>query len=242
MGSPKESLKYYMEALTIAKNKKDSLLLSTRYGNLGIYYRKVNPSIAARSYKKSLLCISKERKGLDRIKTKYNLANVLYATGDFTKAEVVYQKMLFDCKAGNFKEATTIAYNGLASVYNQTNGQDLAIPYMLKAVQIADSLGMTNLALMLKPELISIYKKAGDYKKALVRAEQMKSLNDSIFSKEKQLEVHKLEIKYQTEQKAIENKQLLTNLVLRKNTIIVLTVLVIFSIGLVFRPTTLQIT
>ncbi|MFV5693001.1 tetratricopeptide repeat protein [Flavobacterium sp. LT1R49] len=67
MGSPKESLKFYMEALTIAKNHKDSLLLSTISSNLGIYHRKVNPSIAINYYKKSLSYIPKGRKCLDRI-------------------------------------------------------------------------------------------------------------------------------------------------------------------------------
>lgn len=234
MGSPKESLKYYSEALAIAENHNDSLLLSNICSNLGIYHRKVNPGMAINYYHKALSYIPRKAKSLNRIKTNYNLANLFYDKGDYKSAEEVYQKMLLDCKKGNFNEGIAMANNGLASVYNQTKRQNKGLTAMLNAVQLSDSLGMTNLSLMLKPELISIYKRVGDYKNALVQAEQMKSLNDSILSKEKQLAVHELEIKYQTKEKDLENKHLSAQLIFRKNTIIVLIVLVLFSLGLVF--------
>jgi tetratricopeptide (TPR) repeat protein len=233
MGSPTESLKYYQEALSIANVIKDSLLLSNIHSNLGVYYRKVNPDIAIENYYKALSYIPISTKNLMRIKTSYNLANVYYDKGDYASAEAVYQKMLLNCKKQHFIEGTAMAYNGLASVYSQTNRQDKAIPYMLNAVKVADSLGMTNLSLMLKPELISIYKKSGDYKKALDQSEKMKSLSDSLLLKEKQVAVHELDIKYKTKEKDLENKHLLLSLSFRKNTIFILIVLVLVSIGLV---------
>lgn len=233
MGSPEESLKYYQEALSIANTVKDSFLLSNIHINLGIYYRKINPDIAIQNYYKALSYIQSSTNNLNRIKTRYNLANVFYDKGDYESAEAVYLKMLLECKKHNFIEGTAMAYNGLASVYSQTNRQYKAIPYMLSAIKVADSLGMTNLSLMLKPELISIYKKSGEFKNALDQSEQMKSLSDSLLLKDKQLAVHELDIKYKTKEKDLENKHLLEKLGFRKNTILILITLVIVCIVIV---------
>lgn len=233
MGISKVSLKYYQEALSIAKETKDSLLLSNTYTNLGIHYRTVNPDSAIYNYQKSLSYYTKDSKSLSRIKTEYNLANVFGDTRNFPAAESVYKKMLIECEKQHFIEGIAMAHNGLASIYNQTNRSQKAIINMLNAVHIADSLKMTNLSLMLKPELISIYKKSGDYKNALIQAEQMKSLNDSILSKEKQIAVQELDIKYQTKEKGIENKHLSSVVAVRKKVIIILTISVILAVGLV---------
>jgi tetratricopeptide (TPR) repeat protein len=234
MGSQKESFKYYQEALSIAQNYKDSLLMSIIHTNLGIYYRKLNPESAINEYNKSLSYIPNESKSLDRIKINYNLANVFYDKGDYNSAEKVYLNMVSECKVHKFIEGTAMAFNGLASVYNETGRQEKAIFYMLNAVHVADSLGMTNLSLMLKPELISIYKKSGDYKKALDQSEQMKSLSDSILSKEKQRAVHELEIKYNSIKNKQKNKYLQHVISARQNTIFGLIGVVGLLLSLVF--------
>jgi AraC-like DNA-binding protein len=93
-------------------------------------------------------------------------------------------------------------------VYLQKNQPAKALRYLERAIHLADSLQMSYEALQMRPSLLILYKNTKQFEAALQVSEEMKASNDSILSAEKQNAVHELEIKYQSEKKALEIKHL----------------------------------
>lgn len=225
VGSMSKSNYYYKKALTIGKQLKNAKTQANALMNLGINYRKINPDTAMSYYNRALKVLSYTTEKKIKTMVLYNMANVEDDRGNYILAEKFYKQMKFDAISAKNYESLAVAYSGLSSSSSNLGRGEESVRYLLRSIHIADSIGMNNLSIMLRPELISIYKNKGDYKSALSTAEEFKSLNDSLISKEKQIAVHELEQKYQTKEKNQEIILLKQASSFRQNIVIVLLLL-----------------
>lgn len=221
---------YYKKALLIGKKLKNPITQANALMNLGINFRRVNGDTAMSYYNKALTILSTTNDLRIQTKIRFNMANVEGDRGNYNKAEKFYLQLKKDAIKENNYESLVMAYNGLALVSdNLGKGKD-AVQYMLRSIHIADSIGASNISLRLRPTLIGIYKDKGDYKSALLVAEKLKVLNDSILSKENQVTVHELEQKYQTKEKIQQINRLKQESTLRQN----ISILLLFLSGSLF--------
>ena len=124
-----------------------------------------------------------------------------------------------------------MANNGLAAVYFLAKRYPEALECYKKSIHVFNSVGLYQTALVSQTEMIDTYKAMGDYKNAFSNAEALQKIKDSLFSTEKEVSVHELEKKYQTEKKELENVYLKKNASIRN---LALLVLMISVMGLIY--------
>lgn len=202
----KKSLEYYNKSYEAAIKLKDSISISAVLMNIGTYYADdlKDQNKALRYYERASRYIPQKSGDFLKMQIDYNTATAYFTKGDLTICEKTYQSMLSDCINKKAYEGVAMASKGLGDLYAKKNQPKKALPFTTKAIHLADSLGMSYEALEMRPSLLNLYKKTNNYKAALLVSEQMKTMNDSILSADKQKAVSELEIKYQTEKKAIE--------------------------------------
>lgn len=202
----KKSLEYYKKSYDAALKVKDSNSTSSVLMNIGTFYADdlKDQNKALEYYKKASLYAPKKSGAFLKMKIDYNAAVAYFIKGDFLFSEQTFQNMLADCSKIKAYEGVAMASKGLGDLYAKKGQPAKALPYITRAIHLADSLEMSYEALQMRPSLLTLYKNTNNYKAALQVSEQMKTSNDSILSAEKQNAVNELEIKYQTEKKATE--------------------------------------
>lgn len=233
--STKKSLEYYKKAYDAALKIKDSSAITSVLMNIGTFYADdvKDYDKALGYYQNALRYVPKKSGAYLKMKIDYNVAVASFAKGDLTSSERTFQSMLADCIKIKAYEGVAMASKGLGDLYIKKQQPDKALPYLTRAIHLADSLEMSYEALLMQPSLLALHKNNKNFEAALQVSEQMKISTDSLLSLEKQKAVHELEIKYETSKKEQENKHLLQVLGYRQKTIIILFVLVLFAAGLV---------
>lgn len=204
--SNEKSLEYYKKSYDAALKVKDSNAISSVLMNIGTFYADdiKDQDKALDYYQRALPFVPKKSGAYLKMKIDYNIAVAAFAKGDLQFSERTFQSMLADCIKINAFEGVAMASKGLGDLYIQKQQPTKALPYLTRAIHLADSLEMSYEALQMRPSLLVLYKNNKNFEAALKVSEQMKTSNDSILSAEKQNAVHELEIKYQTEKKVTE--------------------------------------
>lgn len=204
--STKKSLEYYNIAYEAALKFKDSNAISSVLMNIGTFYADdlKDQDKALDYYQKALPFVPKKSGAYLKMKIDYNIAVTALTKGDLQSSERTFQNMLDDCIKNEAFEGAAMASKGLGDVSLQKNQPAKALRYLERAIHLADSLQMSYEALQMRPSLLILYKNTKQFEAALQVSEEMKTSNDSILSAEKQNAVHELEIKYQSEKKALE--------------------------------------
>jgi tetratricopeptide (TPR) repeat protein len=204
--STKKSLEYYKKAYDAALKVKDSNSISSVLMNIGTFYSDDLKEYdkALDYYDRALQYVSKKSGAFLKMKIDYNVAVASFAKGDLTSSEQTFQSMLADCIKIQAYEGVAMASKGLGDLYIKKQQPDKALPYLTRAIHLADSLQMSYEALLMQPSLLALHKNNKNFEAALQVSEQMKTSTDSLLSLEKQNAVQELEIKYQSEKKASE--------------------------------------
>jgi tetratricopeptide (TPR) repeat protein len=204
--STKKSLEYYNIAYQAALKVKDSNAISSVLMNIGTFYADdmKDQDKALDYYQKALPFVPKKSGAYLKMKIDYNIAVAALTKGDLQSSERTFQNMLDDCIKNEAFEGAAMASKGLGDLYLQKKQPAKALRYLERAIHLADSLQMSYEALQMRPSLLVLYKNTKQFEAALQVSEEMKASNDSILSAEKQNAVHELEIKYQSEKKALE--------------------------------------
>ena len=201
-----KSLEYYKKSYKAALKVKDSNSISSVLMNIGTFYADdlKDQNKALEYYKRASHYIPQKSGAYLKMKIDYNAAVAFFNKGDLIYSEKKYQNMLTDCSKIKAYEGIAMASKGLGDLYVKNNQTAKALLYLSRAIHLADSLQMSYEALQMRPSLLKLYKNTSNYKAALQVSEQIKIINDSILSAEKQNSVNELEIKYQTEKKISE--------------------------------------
>nr|WP_315166902.1 helix-turn-helix domain-containing protein [uncultured Flavobacterium sp.] len=233
--STKKSLEYYKKAYEAALKVKDSNSISSVLMNIGTFYVDdiKDQDKALDYYYRALQYVSGKSGAYLKMKIDYNVAVATFAKGDLISSEHTFQSMLADCIKIEAYEGVAMASKGLGDLYIKKQQPDKALPYLTRAIHLADSLDMSFEALQMQPSLLALYKKNKNFEAALRVSEQMKISTDSLLSLDKQKALHELEIKYETSKKEEENKHLLQVLGYKQKTIVILFLLFFFAAGLV---------
>lgn len=226
IGSMNESTLYYSKCLAIAQKSNDTLSQVALLMNIGINYRLTNPDTALKIYEQALQLLPANNLKLS-LKVKFNRANIYLDKKDFGQAESIMKEILLSCSNAKFLEGVGMANNGLGDVYYGKKRYDEALKSYEKAFQTFKSIGLYPLSMMMQNNMIECFQAMGDYKNAFTNTAFLQKKRDTIFSAEKQLAVHELEKKYQTEKKELENKYLKKNALTRNVAIVILVAVVI---------------
>ncbi len=224
IGVMNKSNYYYHKALKIAQIKKDTIRQASILLNLGINYKNSNPAIAVKLYRQALDLLPPNKGVKERMKLHYNLANIYLQQSNYDKAAVIFKKILADATQSNYEEGIMMATAALGNVYGSKKQYALSVSYYKRALKIFEDTHQQNVITMLLPQLIDVYKNAGDIKNALQYTDQLLELKSTILTAENTKSILELEKKYQTEKKDLEIKNLEQLTSLRYKIIILLSV------------------
>jgi tetratricopeptide (TPR) repeat protein len=231
IGSMDQSTLYYTKSLRIAEKRKDTLDQVAGLMNIGINYRLKSPDTAMAMYQRALQLLPANNSKLG-MKLKFNLANLYLDKQDVNQAAAIMTEIARNCEDTKYMEGVGMANNGLAAVYFLAKRYPEALESYKKSIQVFNSVGLYQTALVSQTEMIDTYKAMGDYKNAFSNTEALQKIKDSLFSTEKEVAVHELEKKYQTEKKELENVYLKKNASIRDIALFILIIGVIALIGL----------
>lgn len=196
-----KALGFYKKALVMEEAKQSLRNVMAIKSSMGGLYIQKQDYINATKLIKESLALSREVGDKDQTAVcLINLGHIYLANEDYPKALNSY-KAANDITTVNQKMHELIhSYLGLANVYLLTNKKELALSNVNKAIKLANK----HQHLVHKKNayqiLSEIYKKDGNFKKALESYEMYKTLNDSVFNEENIEKITQLEYEYKYKQ------------------------------------------
>ena len=174
-----------------------------------------------------------------------NIGLVLHNQGNYEKALEYHEKNLKIKQEIGDKRGMGISYNNIGNIYTEQGNYEMALDYLLKSKKIKEEINViTDLDVTAKA-LMEVYEKQGNDKKALESHKLYVIIKDSLekmngIEKEKQRQFHEqylLEkqadsIKYADE--IILNQAKVKTEKQRRNGLIIISILILVSLGLVF--------
>ena len=226
IGSMETSTRYYTKFLKIAEKRRDSLGQVAALMNIGINSRINSPDTAMKMYQKALELVPAKNTKLG-MKLKFNMANLYLDKRDIDRGASIMKEIVLSCEDSKFLEGVGMATNGLAGAYFVSKRYPEALKNYQKAAETFNSIGLYQASLKSQTGIIDCYEAMGDYKNALSTSEVVHSKMDTLRSTEKEVAVHELEKKYQSEKRELENKYLRDNVEKRNIALIILVVVLI---------------
>lgn len=210
IGSREDAMRYYRLGLEVAAQIADTAHYIGLINNIGLHYRASQPDSALYFYEKALSMTKASSEHALRLR--YNIANIYYDRKQYDKSARIFRQILETAEHLNLQMVAAYAHCGLAGVLSDQGDFEAAIQASKKAMGIAESMGEKDFIVTLLEQRYDIYKNAKKWEQALVVGEQFRVQKDSMMALEKQLAVHELEIRYQSEKKSLENSLLRTKL------------------------------
>jgi len=254
-----KALEYYQKSLQISEELEDKSGIALGLGNIGIAYYYLS------EYEKALEYYLKSLKIEEEIGNKRNIAGKLHNIGaiyserqDYPKALEYYLSALEINEEINNKIWIAQNLSGLGVLYfhlsqdsilskisertslislNKDINLNKSIDYFIASIKLFEEIGAIDSRSVKLSNLAEAYEMKGDYKKAYEAYKEHKTLQDSIFSNEKAMEIANLEAKRENELKDAEIELLVSNQekqVLRTYSLIGGLVALAIIIGIIF--------
>ncbi|MCF6183754.1 MAG: tetratricopeptide repeat protein, partial [Bacteroidales bacterium] len=204
-----KSLDYYRKSLKISEKYNNKFAIAKTNSNIGISETKLNRIDSALTYfSKALKYAEAEKNEIFKAQIYDNMADCYIKQKKYDKAELYLAKAMIITEKNNSKFGKIYITLGLADLYTKTGRYDKALSYATNALSISKEIQSISMIKNSYLRLSKIYENKNDYKNSLKYYKKYKSLEDSIFNKEKNRQIQESEAKYQANKKQEEiNRQ-----------------------------------
>ena len=185
-----KTLEYYHQALKIGEELGDKSVVALTIGNIGIIYDKLSDYPKALEYYVKALKIDEDLENKSGVAR--HLANIGILHLSQSKDSII-----------------VLSNNKNELMKNKEKNIEKSIEYLEKAIYIFKNSGESQQLSLALDNLSQAYQLKSDYKRAFESYREYKSLQDSIFSMDKQKEIANLESKRELEIKEKENQLLI---------------------------------
>lgn len=196
-----KALVYYKKALDLSERIDNLEGQSNSLGSIGNIFRSKKDYTSALEYSLKSKSIAENIGSRNLGTILINIANIYFEQSQFAQA-ISYnmEGLAFALKTGN-KSTEGLATGNIGSAYAELKQYDSAEKYILKALAIAEATGdLYGIALQYK-SLFDINDIMGNYKSALDYHVKYKKLNDSMYSDDKNEEITRLQLTYESSKK-----------------------------------------
>lgn len=187
---------YHLQALSIRESNQWLQGVVHSCNNLGICFKNLDMlDSAARYYMKGLEIATQLDDRLSVAKIQQNSGVIAMLKGEYDLAiELVNRSLTYKEEAlGNL-----LSYSTLSEIYHKIGRADLSIAYGLKALEIAERIGIKGHRRDVYSNLTAAYILAGNRQKAQEYFEKSNKLRDEIFSVESAKAYNDLQVRYET--------------------------------------------
>ncbi|MFN7833335.1 MAG: helix-turn-helix domain-containing protein, partial [Bacteroidota bacterium] len=205
IGGDTESGYYGKKALKMAENAKDTPNIAIALTNLGVYYRYTRPDSALICYQKAAELQRAIKFGPEnRLSTLYNLGNIYLDQKNYVKANMLFDSVRVLSEAIPMPKGVVMAISGKATAAADCGQYGESIRLLNRAIEIADSLGYSELQLRFAQAKYYIDLRSGNKEAALQSLNKWMNLKDTMAINTKANEVHAIERKYQIQRRDME--------------------------------------
>ncbi|XCF04845.1 tetratricopeptide repeat protein [Tamlana crocina] len=124
--------------------------------------------------------------------------------GNYNQAITYLKKAIALNKTNNSMSNLVSSLGEMGNAYSAKGDFNKAMTYFNQAIKLADSTGLISLKSMALAYRSETFEKQRNYKNALLDTKNYNEINDSIFTKQKSLQIEELKTIYETEKKEAE--------------------------------------
>ncbi len=224
LGDYTKALEYYFKSLNLAKKTGNKEKLAINSGNIGAVYQDIGDYTKALEYDFKALEIDKQLGNKKNIASwMLNIGGVYHLMGDTaqTKGNLTLQKEL-DKKSINYltqsleifsvlgdKGVQAIILGNIGRMYTKRKNYPLAEEYLNRSFALATEMNYTTEILDGNQRFYDLYKAMNMNDKALPYYEKYIDIKDSLQEINNKKIITELQVKYETEKKEDENKDLI---------------------------------
>jgi AraC-like DNA-binding protein len=181
----------------------------------------------------SLNLLRDSKKPLQYVVCLFNQANIYFDRKEYNRARLIYDTVMAFCERNHLMEGVPRVLSGYAALSGAKNDHRTSADYLFRARRIADSAGLSTLALWLRKQELEVAQKRRDIDSVISLSKDIRRREDSIAGTEKKAIIAELELRYQVAGKEREISSLNTKLASRQWLIFLLVCLVIALAGLI---------
>ena len=200
---------YYREALMYAEKLNRIPYIAVCLSNLGTYYTFTNQYDEALKMNKRALDIAYQMKDyLGASNRLNNLGSIESMRNKYKEAEAYFLQSIDYADKLKAKRPRPHAMSNLDRIYLQLDRIPEAQKPAQEAIVLAEELNDREVLSKLYNTLTKSYEKQNDFAKALVYQRQKAKMQDSILNEKSLSKIHELQVKYETERKEYEIREL----------------------------------
>ena len=200
---------YYQKAIKHAKKQDDQAMVSQLGLALGSVYSRENKIDSALTlYENALLISTTNKNHFTRSIALSNIGSINLKKKNYELSLTNLQKSYEFAKKLNSTYCMGMALSNMCDVYFEQQDHYKAISTAMEGLGILGEYGDLKSRMEFYKNLSDNYEAIGDYQLAFENQQQYHVLNDSIYNLEKTKQINNLTIKFEVDQKEMENKQL----------------------------------
>lgn len=201
------AISYNLKALEISKKYKDFQAIARSYNNIGLIYDELDMYDSAEYFYQLCYNIS-DSLGIEFGKaiSKLNIGLAAYRKKEYQRSISLYNEVLPYFEKISDDYGITLCYLNLARNHNDIGNFTKALVYGEKGFKIAKEKGFVNEIRAISSELAELYEIRGNFKNALLYIKEEKIAQDSLFNRDKDYEVGRLESKIDLNKARYENQ------------------------------------
>lgn len=199
---------YNKKALRTFMNAENAMSSVTMvYNNIGLVYDQLKDYDSANFFleKAYHLADSLDLK-YGRYIVKQNLGLIAYRTKQYDKAIGILKEVYTFFKEQSDDYGVSLACLNLGRAYRDSDRPDEGLKYMLEGYERATKNGLINEIKEVANDLVEVYVSKGNYERAFYYQNQEVIAKDSIYSKDKNYEIGRLESKNELDKRDFQNQ------------------------------------
>lgn len=197
-----KALEYELEALSIYNAQGDKLYAALTNNNLGQTYRQLDDLDNAKLHLNNAIQLATEIKAINIVAdAKTKLGNILVSLGNYEPAINVLKEALETNTENQQVLSQMDNLNGLANAYNKFGKPSISISYTKRSIEMGKKINTLDRLRHAYYIRSTSYQELKNYEKALEDYKQSNILKDSLFQKEKIVQIERLKTEFEVERK-----------------------------------------
>lgn len=226
-----EAINYLEQAIAIRQSLNMQRELAGAMQNLGIVFRRAGmPDSSMNLYDKALAVYARLGDSGKMIMVRYNRGVILKNERRYEQACLEMEEVLSASKKLGIVQGQMYAYTSLADIYHKTGQRQMALSCIDSAIKISRLINQVSNAAAFYERKSEILVSENNYKEAYLILQKVRALNDSLLSAEKQKEVAKLKLAFESEKKESQIRILKIDNQYKTNRLRLMTILLISGI------------
>lgn len=196
------ALEWSQKALAKARAMGDSAWVAVEYGEMGSIYDLDKDYQAAIYFHQKAIKLAREVPDSSLLCAELNnLANTYRKTGAYKIAEALLREALAVAKPIASTSIQAVSQINLGDVLGKMGQKQAAFSFFEAGKREAEALGRVDLLMDHHQYRYDLHKRLGQFDSALFYYELNRAIKDTLFQEEKQKELSRLEVRFETEQK-----------------------------------------